>query len=207
MFLVAIRVRMISAVLVLTMLAAIMAPAMVPRRSEALIDLLITIGAVIAGGKMAQGLVNDTIDQAEGAAKGIMQEASTQIQKLIQQLETTYGNALNTTLESLDAFSGQQLAKIATLFDQINQKLMEDVVVIQQALLDLLEQVNQMIQQTIAAVQETIVVAVRGATFVIDNIISGECKVFWWTGAPILLGTSQSVGPFIKRGRRPSVAP
>ncbi|HWI51507.1 MAG TPA: hypothetical protein VNT01_05120, partial [Symbiobacteriaceae bacterium] len=161
--------RMISAVLVIALLMATIAPVLVPKRSEAFIDLLVTIGAVIAGGKLAGGLVNDTIDKAEGAAKDVMREAAAQISKLISQLETTYGNALNTTLDSLDTFTGQQLAKIATLFDQINQKLMDDVAVIEQAVLDLLKQVDQMIQQTISRIEDLIVVGVRGATFVIDK--------------------------------------
>ena len=160
---------MISAVLVIALLMATIAPVLVPKRSEAFIDLLVTIGAVIAGGKMAGGLVDGAIDKAEGAAKDIMREASQQISKLISQLETTYGNALNMTLDSLDTFTGQQLAKIATLFDQINQQLMEDVAVIQQAVVDLLKQVDQMIQQTISRIEDLIVVGVRGATFVIDK--------------------------------------
>lgn len=163
------RVRMISSVLVLALLMAVVAPALMPRRSEAFIGALITVGAVLAGGHMAKGLIDDTIDKAEGAAKEIMREAATQITKLLQQIEATYGNALNTTLDSLDAFTGQQLAKIATLFDQINQKLMEDVAVIHQAVIDLLQQVNQMVQQTISRLEDLIVVGVRGATFVIDK--------------------------------------
>lgn len=165
----AVRVRVISAMLVLTLLTAVVAPALMPKRSEALIDLLVTIGAVIAGGKMASNLVTDTIDQAEDSAKEIMREAAKQIDKLIQQLETTYGNALNTTLDSLDTFTGQQLAKILTLFDQINQKLMEDVAIIEQAVINLIQEVNQTIQQTLSRLEDLIVVGVRGATFVIDK--------------------------------------
>ena len=165
----ALRVRMISAGLVLVLLTAIVAPAAMPRRSEAFIDILLTIGGVLGVGKLTQGLVNDTIDKAEGAAKDVMREAAAQISKLLQQIESTYGDALNTTLDSLDSFTGQQLARLAALFDQINQKLMEDVAVIQQAVIDLLQQVNQMVQQVLTRLEDLIVVGVRGATFVIDK--------------------------------------
>lgn len=162
------QTRITCVALILSLLVLNIAPHFVPR-PRAFLGALITVGAVLLTGKVTHDLVNDSVDKVEDSAKDVMREAQEQIAALIRQLETTYGNALNTTLDSLDSFTANQLHRLANLFDQINQKLMEDVAIIEQAVINLIKEATQAISQVISQLEDLIVVGVRGATFVIDK--------------------------------------
>lgn len=139
-----------------------------PAESSAL-GLILTIAGVILAGKMAKSGLDDTVDDAKDDAKDVINHASEQISALVEQLEETYAGALETSLDSLDDFSGKQLLKLAGFFDQINQKLMQDWSVVQGDVLQLLKQVDGTIQKTMIGLEDLVVVGVRGATFVIDK--------------------------------------
>lgn len=140
--------------------------ALVPQESHAL---ALTLLAVILGGKMAISALDRTVDGATSDVRDTVDHTKEQVEALIKQLETTYDGALNTTLDSLDGFTSQQLSKLAGLFDQINNKVMDDWSVVQGDVLQLLHQVDGTIRQTLGRMEDLIVVGVRGATFVIDK--------------------------------------
>ncbi len=140
--------------------------ALVPQESHAL---ALTLLGLILGGKMAMSALDRTVDGATSDVRDTVDHTKEQVEALINQLETTYDGALYTTLDSLDGFTSQQLSKLAGLFDQINNKVMDDWSVVQGDVLQLLHQVDGTVRQTLGRMEDLIVVGVRGATFVIDK--------------------------------------
>lgn len=141
----------------------------VPQRVEALLGIALTIAAFVVMGKRAKSSIDDSVEKATGGAKEVMKEAGDRIESLLQEVDSTYGHALDTTLDSLDTTTSQQLAKLANLFDQINQSVMDDVGVISEAGLGLIKEAGLTAAQTISQLEELTVVVVGGATFVIDK--------------------------------------
>lgn len=100
----------------------------------------LTIAAFVVMGKRAKSSIDDSVEKATGGAKEVMKEAGDRIESLLQEVDSTYGHALDTTLDLLDTTTSQQLAKLANLFDQINQSVMDDVGVISEAGLGLIKE-------------------------------------------------------------------
>lgn len=149
-------------------LGIFMLVALQPQESHALGKALTVLGLILAG-KMAKTGLEDTLDTVKDDAKELISHTTDEIDGLIEQLEETYAGALNTTLESLDTFSGQQLMKLAGFFDRINDKLMQDWSIVHEDVIGLLKEVNGTIQQTLSRVEDLMVVGVQGATFLIDK--------------------------------------
>jgi|JI10StandDraft_1071094.scaffolds.fasta_scaffold28680_3 hypothetical protein len=162
------RIRIITSAMALVTLTSTIYLA-VPGESHAFLGLAISIGALLGLGKLTKSSVDDSVDNAVSGSKQVMEEASTRIDGLLAQVEASYGHSLDTTLSSLDTATGQQLAEMARLFDEINQKLMADGGMLTQAGLDLIEKAGLTAQQTVAQLEDLTLVVVGGATFVIDK--------------------------------------
>lgn len=162
------RIRIITSAMALLSLTSAIYVA-VPGESHAFVGLAASIGALVGLIKLTKSNIDDSVDDAVSGSKQVMEEASTRIDGLLAQVEASYGHSLDTTLSSLDTATGQQLAEMGSLFDEINQKLMANGGVLTQAGLDLIEKAGLTAQQTVAQLEDLTLVVIGGATFVIDK--------------------------------------
>ncbi|MBX3062065.1 MAG: hypothetical protein KF726_03760 [Anaerolineae bacterium] len=147
------------------------------QRAEALDPL--TIGGLIVFGKLAldkiDSIAQNAINNAGQQVRDSLEELRAQIANVIDELQKAYQDNLSITIDSLDSFTTGKLIQFQNMVEAVNQKLQEDINLIQQATKDVINTAATQVRQLGAEIQQrlqnVVVVTAEAAVFVIDRTL------------------------------------
>lgn len=176
---------------------------------EQIIPVLVTIGGLLAAGKLAKDGIDDTLSQVDAITRERLIQAREEIERLIELIEEKYQDNLDLTLDSLDRFAAGQFNRAYNLIIDINQELQRTVGTIEEATLRVIEEAAAQLRVTVdfiaERVEQIVIVAAESGVWIIDNVwetIISVIALLFLVG--VLLIAYSQVGPMIRMDRLPS---
>ena len=117
--------------------------------------------------------IDQVINNTQGALHDELSNLHSQVSDIVNQLETTYKDLLNVSLNSLDATIQQFATTLANQLDDINTKINQDITNAQQALIGLIQNARAQLGITMSQFQDSaskiIVLTTESTVFVLDR--------------------------------------
>lgn len=172
---------------------------------------LVTVGAIVVGAKLIidqlSGAINKAIEKGADEVKVLLEEVKADVESLIGDIEKTYQNNLDITLDNLDAFTRGQVERLRSLFNEINSTILGDIDYLDNKLK---EQIRNLIENLLSVVKSlesmlnrTIIRAGKTIVYVFNQVLYRIVYVLLPIIAVILIGVALIVYPFVFKGGLP----
>lgn len=172
---------------------------------------LVTVGAVVVGAKfiineLGEG-INKAIEKGATEVRALLEEIKADVESLIGDIEKTYQNNLDITLDNLDSFTRGQIERLRSLFNEINSTIIGDIDYLDNKLK---EQIRSLIDNLLSVVRSlegmlnrTIIRAGKAVVYVFNQVLYRIVYVLLPIIAVVLIGIALIVYPFVFKGGLP----
>ncbi len=137
---------------------------------------LLTIGAIIVAGKVVSDQIKGIIGRVSVEARELLEEIDGDINRTIANLERTYQDNLNATLNSLDAFTRNQLLQLEQTFTRLNEEIQSTIDFASQRFIETVRATRLEVQLAAVELERSLknVIVIGGETiaYVVDRTIN-----------------------------------
>jgi hypothetical protein len=130
---------------------------------------VLTVGAILGAALLVKSLISDEVDHAADRAKEVLDHANAVADELINRIGTTYGEALDATLDQFDQETRRQFELIYNYLQQLEADLQLGVERLNETVLNDIQTVSNDMRQILSQLRDVMIVAFQGSLVLIDK--------------------------------------